>query len=138
MNNKLKCSFDFDSTLSILSVQKVARELVKRGVEVWIVTSRVSERWGLPHWNNDLYAVAKECGIKKEHIYFTEGSDKWIYLNRNGFLFHLDDCTIECELIKENSDVVPICHFDWGMKYGGKENWKKIVWNLVGFKNIDL
>jgi hypothetical protein len=134
----MKVSFDFDSTLSIPSVQKVARELVKRGVEVWIVTSRVSERFGLPHWNNDLYKVAEDCGIKKENIHYTEGGDKWEFLENKEFLFHLDDCTIECELIKENTDVVPICHFDWGIKYGGKENWKKIVWKLVGLKNIEL
>ena len=39
----MKVSFDFDSTLSRKDVQSFAKELVDRGLEVWIVTSRFDD-----------------------------------------------------------------------------------------------
>ena len=39
----MKVSFDFDGTLSRKDVQKLAKELVSEGHEVWIVTSRFSD-----------------------------------------------------------------------------------------------
>ena len=119
-----KCSFDYDSTLSVKSVQKFVKRLLKEGVEVWIVTSRPSKKFNSPNFNNDLYEVAKSLGIKKEHIHFTHYVDKWFFLKDRGFLFHLDDDTIELELLEEHTNVIPICHYDWGIKYGGKKEWK--------------
>ena len=131
----MKVSFDFDSTLDIPSVQKFAKKLVRKGVEVWIVTSRVSERWGNPNWNKDLFKIAEDIGIKTNHIHFTEGSDKWIYLKGKDFLFHLDDCVIELSMIKDFTDCTPLCHFDWGIKYGGKLNWKNRALKIINHEN---
>ena len=119
-----KVSFDFDSTLDIPKIQKFAKKLVKKGVEVWIVTSRVSARFGNPNWNRDLYKVAEDIGIRTMNIHFTEGDDKWKFLKDKGFAFHLDDDCIELELLEENTDVTPVCHFDWGQRFGGKAEWK--------------
>jgi hypothetical protein len=127
-----RVSFDFDSTLSLPEIQKFAKELVEEGVEVWVVTSRM-KKWigGVVGGstgeigNNDLFEVTDKIGISRANIHFTEGDDKWKFLKDKGFAFHLDDCTIELELIEENTDVVPVCHFDWGQKFGGKEAWKK-------------
>ena len=130
----MKASFDFDSTLDIPSVQKFAKKLVRKGIEVWIVTSRVSERFGNPNWNFDLFRVAREVGIKEENIHFTEGDDKWKFLKDKGFLFHLDDDCIELELLEENTKVVPISHLNCRSDFGGK-SWKQKCLDIIREKN---
>jgi restriction endonuclease Mrr len=42
MYKKYKISFDFDSTLDREDVQEFAKELVEKGHDVWITTSRFS------------------------------------------------------------------------------------------------
>ena len=74
----MKVSFDFDSTLSRKDVQEFAKELVNKGIEVWIVTSRFDDETAMQknwHWikgqNQRLFDVAEECGIRRENIKFT-------------------------------------------------------------------
>ena len=127
-----KVSFDFDSTLSLKNVQKFAKRLLKEGVEVWIVTSRASERPNNPDFNKDLFLVSDSLDIPRQQIHFTEHEDKHIFLKYNNFLFHLDDDVIELELLEENTNVIPICHYDWGIKYGGKKDWKNKCLKILG------
>ena len=76
-----KVSFDFDSTLSKPSVQQYAKGLIQRGFEVWIVTSRFGfGKEPNPQWNDDVFEVAREVGIKKEHIFFTCMANKSEFL----------------------------------------------------------
>lgn len=119
----MKVSFDFDGTLSRKDVQEFTKELVDKGFEVWVVTSRFSTETSLAkgwYWiekqNQQLYNVAEECGIKKENIKFTEHVDKIEYLKDKGFAFHLDDD--EWELLeimksKDNCQPVNVNHFEW-------------------------
>lgn len=119
----MKVSFDFDGTLSRKDVQKYARELVDKGFDVWIVTSRVNTETALKngwHWiekqNQDLYNVAEECGILRENIKFTDHVDKIVFLKGKNFKFHLDDDEIELMLILESDDnCIPlnVNHSDW-------------------------
>ena len=123
----MKFSFDFDGTLSRKDVQKLAKDLVNEGHEVWIVTSRFSDEaakeknW---HWilgqNQKLFDVAEECGIKKENIQFTCAESKSIFLEGKGFIFHLDDDDIELMDILESNKFtsnkcfpVNVEHFEW-------------------------
>jgi hypothetical protein len=123
----MKVSFDFDGTLSRKDVQKLAKELVSEGHEVWIVTSRFSDEaakeknW---HWiegqNQKLFDVAGECGIKKENIHFTCMESKSYFLSGKGFIFHIDDDDIELMDIFENNKFtsdkcfpVNVEHFEW-------------------------
>ena len=83
----MKVSFDFDGTLSRKVVQKLAKELVEEGHEVWIVTSRFSNEavadkgwWWIREQNAKLFEVADECGIKRENIHFTNQQPKILYL----------------------------------------------------------
>lgn len=39
----MKVSFDYDGTLFLTSVEEYDKELVQRGIEVWVVTSRVGD-----------------------------------------------------------------------------------------------
>jgi hypothetical protein len=85
--SEIKVSFDFDGTLERESIQRYAKELVERGHEVWIVTSRFGdeERYktffmtttpvGLT--NADLFDIAAKLGIPRERVHFTDMDDKW-------------------------------------------------------------
>ena len=97
----MKVSFDFDDTLDRESIQRYAAELVKRGLEVWIVTSRYSSReYARTHstsmesaimGNMDLLEVAYELGIPEDRIKFLGYAQKWRYLKDHDFIWHLDD-----------------------------------------------
>ena len=116
---RVKVSFDFDSTLSRDAIQIYARDLVRKGYEVWIVTTRHQD-----HDNTDLIEVAHWCGIKLTNIHFTNGKLKWGYLKDKGFLFHIDDDWMELNYIRDNTDVVQISSFgnpDW------KEDCEKVL-----------
>lgn len=55
---KIKVSFDFDGTMDRTDVQKYAKELIRRKIEVWICSARLSnEQDPSKEWNNDLYKI---------------------------------------------------------------------------------
>lgn len=98
----LKISFDFDSTLAEPRIQRLAKKLIDDGHDVWITTTR-HEKWETagPNWNREVFAVAKKLNIPFEKIRFTNGKDKWPFLN--GFDLHFDDDQVEIELMEENA-----------------------------------
>lgn len=113
-----KVSFDFDSTLNTIDVERYAKELIDRGVDVWICTSRFSpENAPNKEWNDDLFLVADRVGIKRENIIFTNYANKSEYLNGKGFIWHLDDDNIELYFIRTDTDLKPVFLF-------GNKNWK--------------
>jgi len=98
----IKVSFDFDGTLTEKHIKEYAFELIERGIEVWIVTSRLTTEEYTKRFNTnlyygklanrDLFDIAKELGIPKNRIYFTNMSDKWRFFQENpDFIWHLDD-----------------------------------------------
>lgn len=94
----MKVSFDFDDTLDKPKVQEYAKELIDKGIEVHIVTSRLSDEQALPsiNWNKDLFEVSDRLGIKRENIHFTPYDLKYIFfINNPGFIWHLDDSFYE-------------------------------------------
>lgn len=126
----MKVSFDFDSTLSRDDVQKFAKELINKGIDVWIVTSRFSDNMikqrGFKLANNSsVFNVAKKCGIKKENIFFTNMNPKVHFLFGKDFIFHLDDDDIELMDLKNSDEIkcigVDVC----------SDNWKEICLNIL-------
>ena len=123
----MKVSFDFDGALSRKDVQKLAKDLVSKGYEVWIVTSRFSDEaaktknWNwIEGQNQKLFHVAEDCGIKVENIHFTCMESKSLFLEGKGFIFHLDDDVIELMDILESNRSneikcfpVNVEHFEW-------------------------
>lgn len=113
---KLKISFDFDSTLSTHAIQSYAKKLIARGFDVWIVTSRYNTETHIkqfsgnyPHYaNKDLYKIAEELGIPKDHIYFTNMACKYHFFKDKDFIWHLDDDKIENEEINEYTSTKSI------------------------------
>jgi hypothetical protein len=102
----MRISFDFDCTLGESVIQKLCNKIID--CDVFIVTSRFT---GLSH-NIDLYNVAKRLGIKDENIHFTEGGWKWRKIKELKIDIHFDDVPEECELIKLNTECLPLLLWD--------------------------
>ena len=104
-------TFDFDSTLTKKEVQDYAKSLIKKGFDVWIVTSRYDDIHLIKpiiRDNTDLYKVAENIGIPRHKIRFTCMRDKSEYLFRANVLWHLDDDWVEIDSIKLETDVIAI------------------------------
>lgn len=109
----MKVSFDFDGTLERESVQKYAKELINNGIEVWIVTSRLTTENYIKQYftsqyngelaNKDLYDVAKELGIPESRIHFTNFQMKSDFLKDKNFVWHIDDDWCENRDILKNA-----------------------------------
>ena len=96
----MKVSFDFDGTLDRPVLQEYAKELLARGIEVWIVTARLSdEEAPSDSWNLDLYKVAIEVGIDLNNVVFTPHKDKYHFFKGKDFVWHVDDSWTEIGLI---------------------------------------
>lgn len=117
-----KVSFDFDGTLDNDEVQKFAIKLINNGIDVWVHSARFPESEVRPRWNDDIYKLADKLGIPKTNIVLTEMYDKFIFLQNNNFIWHLDDSTSTIKSINENSDVK-------GVHYSG--NWLKKCKKLI-------
>ncbi|HRT03673.1 MAG TPA: hypothetical protein P5513_07020 [Candidatus Diapherotrites archaeon] len=116
----MKVSFDFDGTLELDFVQKYAEDLINRGVEVWIITSRFSDsELGRKNFlsplyitNRDLIEVMDRLGIDKNKVIFTNMEDKWKFIKDKGFIWHLDDDPIENKMINSKTFTKGIDFFD--------------------------
>lgn len=99
-------SFDFDSTLSRKDVQEYAKQLIERGIDVWVVTSRYDElhKHRYPHnpTNDDLWEVVDELNIPRWKVRFTCMESKSLYLLYTDVIWHLDDDSVELAEIRYN------------------------------------
>lgn len=117
--SEIKVSFDFDGTLERESIQRYAKELVERGHEVWIVTSRFGddERYKtffqttipVGRTNEDLFEIATSLGIPRERVHFTDMDDKWPFFKYyQEMLWHIDDDWVENRQILKNTKTKAI------------------------------
>ena len=71
MRNKIIVTFDFDGTLSRKDVQEYAIELMKKGIDVWVLTTRYDElhkhRYEPNPTNDDLWEVIRYYPITLIH-----------------------------------------------------------------------
>ena len=51
-----------------------------------------------------VYEIAKELGIPRLRVYFTNGEDKWKTIQRLGIEVHYDNNEEQITKIKENTD----------------------------------
>lgn len=100
----MKVSFDFDGTLEFSNVQEYASELIKRGIEVWVVTTRWDENHKHKYPKNatldDLWEVVDRLGIPRHRVRFTCMEWKATYLKGTNFVWHLDDNDEEFSIAK--------------------------------------
>lgn len=109
----MKVSFDFDGTLEFANVQEYASELIKRGIEVWVVTTRWDENHKHKYPKNatldDLWEVVDRLGIPRYKVRFTCMEWKATYLKGTNFVWHLDDNDQEFSIAKRTEDcTVPM------------------------------
>ena len=128
-------SFDFDSTLSLKSVQDFAESLINKDFDVWVITSRHPDGPDPKYkmrgmWididNSDLFEVTDRLGISRDKIIFTSHQLKSEVMNEMGleFIFHLDDDWVELNYINKETKTVGISCFGTG-------NWKAKCRNLI-------
>lgn len=101
-NYKLKVAFDYDDTLTDDVLFQLAKRLIRKGHDVWIMTVRTSNEQYLEHYkrmnlepklegrNEDLLRDAKELGIENKIIY-TDGEDKLEFYQEHQFDLLFDD-----------------------------------------------
>ena len=125
----IKVSFDFDDTLDQKEVQNVAKALIKRGREVHIVTSRLTdEQAPSRNWNRDLWAVANSLGIIEENVHFTSHYPKYKFFKKYpDFAFHIDDEYTEIVDIDRETEV-------FGILYPVRNDWRKQINFAIEFK----
>jgi len=136
-NGLLKCklSFDFDGTIELKPIKEFARELIEKGHEVWIVTSRFGDDEKYKKFfqttinvdltNNDLWELAEEIGIPKEQIHFTDMQNKCDFLKGKGFLWHIDDDWVE------NRQILDNCAPTKAISSWGNPNWERKCRRLI-------
>ena len=124
-------TFDFDSTLSRQDVQDYAYSLIKKGFDVWVLTSRYDElhkhKYRHNPTNDDLYKVTDKLGIPRWKIRFTCMRDKAEYLFGTDVIWHLDDDFVELNNINRETKTIGISVI--GSKYKSKCN------RLLGIEN---
>lgn len=100
---KLKVSFDYDGVLSTDKGKEKAKEEIDLGNIVYIITARMESGD-----NSDLFSIAKELGISKDRIYFTNHKDKWNEIKRLGINKHYDNNQEQINKINKNTDAKAI------------------------------
>lgn len=101
-----KVSIDFDETLNTERGKELAKRLLSEGKDLHIVTRR-QERTA----SKEVYDVAKEVGIDRNKIHFTNGQLKWKTLQRLGIITHYDNNLDEINAIKINTKGIRAIKF---------------------------
>lgn len=117
-------TIDFDGTLSRNDVQEYAKELIYRGIDVWVLTSRYDNLhkhlWPLNPTNDDLYAVLDVVGIPYYKVIFLNMDEKQNYLDNTFVIWHLDDDKETLDEINHYSKYTGIKGIDVN-----KDNWRQ-------------
>jgi len=95
----MKISFDVDGVLDTPQGMALARRKIANGDRVYIITARNEERMSAR-----VYEIAKELGIPRLRVYFTNGEDKWKTIQSLGIEVHYDNNEEQIIKIKENTD----------------------------------
>jgi hypothetical protein len=120
-------TIDFDGTLTKPEVQDYVKELMKRGIDVWIVTSRFDDlqKHRYPHnpTNEDLWQVVDSIGIPRYKVRFMCMESKANYLRFTNSFFHLDDDDVEyMDLVTDDLNrtvPVDVKDINWKIKCEG-------------------
>lgn len=106
-----RVSFDYDDTLEEEEVYLFALDLLNRGFDVWIITSRPPEVIG------DIRNAARNLGVFQEHIVATNLDYKYGIIGSIKPIFHLDNDWTETKLINTRTNTA-------GILYGFDPDWK--------------
>lgn len=131
----MKVSFDFDGTLQTEEVQLYAEQLIQKGVEVWVTTTRWDENHKHKYEDNptldDLWEVVDRLGIPRHQVRFTNMQWKYTYLTGTHFHWHLDDNESEITKARINECNVPMIQV-------GQSTWKQKCEQLLNNTDDDI
>jgi acid phosphatase class B len=96
----MKISFDVDGVLDTPQGMALARRKIANGDRVYIITARNESTMSAR-----VYEIAKELGIPRLRVYFTNGEDKWKTIQRLGIDVHYDNNEEQITKIKENTNT---------------------------------
>lgn len=113
-NKDIIISFDFDATLSLPSVQEVAKDLIEQGFNVVVTTTRFSK-----YLNQDLIKITNKLGISK--IVYTEGDGKEFFMQDVDI--HIDNDDSDLRNISRSTYTETINVTD--------KEWKTNLYNLL-------
>jgi hypothetical protein len=97
-----RISFDVDGVLTTDRGRRLARRKVLSGYDVWIVTARKQSD------DNSAYDFAKDLGIRESHVVFTNGKDKWKFIQKYKIETHYDNNPEQLKKIKDNTKAKAI------------------------------
>ena len=95
----MKISFDVDGVLTTPQGMALARRKITEGNRVYIITARNESTMSAR-----VYEIAKELGIPRLRVYFTNGEDKWKTIQRLGIDVHYDNNEEQVSKINDNTD----------------------------------
>lgn len=95
----MRVSLDVDGVLDTTKGFELAKRAISRGDDVYIITAR-NERF-----NADVYELAKQLGIPRLRVYFTNGADKWQTVKRLRIERHYDNNQEQLDKIRENTNA---------------------------------
>ncbi len=92
-----RISFDVDGVLTTARGRVFARQKIAAGYDVWIVTARQYSEF------NSAFSLAKELGIQESKVIFTNGKDKWKFIQKYKISVHYDNNPEQIDKIDENT-----------------------------------
>lgn len=104
-----KVSFDYDGTLDTAKGRLKAKELIKNGYDVYIVTARNKGESG------PVYRMADQLGIPHDKVHFTNGRPKSDTLKLLGIQKHYDNNPDVIDEIKNNAPNITTEQFDYNV-----------------------
>jgi hypothetical protein len=107
--NFAKISLDYDGTLSKLEGRLLAKRLVGQGNDVYVVTARQDSQ------SAEVYRIAKEVGIPRGNVYFTNGRPKSPKLKSLGISKHYDNNPDVIKEIETNTKGIQAVKFDYNV-----------------------
>lgn len=97
-----RVSFDVDGVLTVTKGRSLARKRINAGDDVWIVTARTQSD------DNSAYAIAEKLGIRKSHVVFTNGKDKWKFIQKYDIAVHYDNNSEQLDKIERNTKAIGV------------------------------
>ena len=98
-------SIDYDDTANTPKGKELLQKLIDDGNDVHIITRRQQSA------SKPVYDLAKEFGILRSNVHFTNGKLKWEMIKKLGIAKHIDNNPDELKAIKENLPDVVVVKF---------------------------
>lgn len=93
-----KVSFDYDGVLTKPEGKALIKRKITEGYPVYIITARQESN------GEAVVNFAREYGVDRDKVYFTNGDDKWKTIKRLGISKHYDNNPEQVDKINQFTD----------------------------------